>query len=394
MTGPSDASLADRIAADRGWIVARPSGGHRWGGEVRRQHVFARLAERTDATVIERWPLLRRRIVGRRWQLWRRAARPATFLVSAEQVPPSWIGKLPELAIPIAVAIYDDPAAQLDAFGIRLTRERRAELVRRRALNVGAFHSLVVPTASFAELTGLPRAQVIVGGNGTVAGRVTPAPWPTRPSIGMVSGAAPGRGIELLVEAARRLRADVPDLELWLWLVAPSDESAAYLTDLRRSVADAPWIRIGPAPYARLGSILGRAGVLVIPHPPNSYMDVALPVKLFDSMAAGRPLVVTPRLEMAAVVRRHDAGLVAAGDTADDLADACRRLLDDGPRARRLGEAGREAAMRHYDWPAVGARIAGAVLAREGLDGSYPGPVAVNGSEPSPGPDSSPTRSA
>ena len=45
-------------------------------------------------------------------------------------------------------------------------------------------------------------------------------------------------------------------------------------------------IEIGPVGYAHLGPALAKATILTIPHPANEYMDVALPVKLLDSMAA------------------------------------------------------------------------------------------------------------
>jgi glycosyltransferase involved in cell wall biosynthesis len=106
--------------------------------------------------------------------------------------------------------------------------------------------------------------------------------------------------------------------------------------------------------------------VLAVPHPPGAYMDAALPVKLFDSMAAGRPLVVTPRREMAALVERHGAGLVAAGDRAEDLAAALARVLEDPELGRRLGAAARAAAEEEYDWRVIGRRVAEEVLRRAG----------------------------
>jgi glycosyltransferase involved in cell wall biosynthesis len=351
------------------WVLVRPAGETRWGGEIRRRHIFAQLARRTDAHVIDIWPKLRRHVVGRRWQLWRRLReRPVPLLVTAEQAPPSWIAKIPELAIPVAVAIYDDPSVQLGALGVAALDSRIAGLRLRLEQNRDLFHTLVVPTASFAELVGLPVERVIVGGNGTIVSHIRPQAWPSRPAIGMVSGAAPGRGIELLIDAARALRAKHPDLALHLWLQPTGDEGVAYLAALR-AAAPEPWIEIGPAPYASLGNALGQATVLTIPHPPGTYMDVALPVKLFDSLAAGRPVVVTPRIETARVIERFDVGIVATGDHVDDLAGALDRLLGDETRTRQLGARARETAEREFDWTILGNRIADEVLRREGLPG-------------------------
>src|SRR5206468_3173080 len=100
-----------------------------------------------------------------------------------------------------------------------------------------AFRSHVVPTRSFAELIGLDLSRVIVGGNGTDTSRIAPGPWPDQPAVGVISGAAPGRGLELLVEATRLAREAMPDLLLRMWLVATGEESEKYLAGLRVATA-------------------------------------------------------------------------------------------------------------------------------------------------------------
>jgi glycosyltransferase involved in cell wall biosynthesis len=155
-------------------------------------------------------------------------------------------------------------------------------------------------------------------------------------------------------------------MRLLLWLVSTGAESEAYLEMLHRRHVRDRWIEIDGVDYGDLSTALRQATCLVIPNPPQIYHDVGLPVKLFDSMAAGRPLVVTPRRETRALVERHGAGLVTAGDHPDDLAQSLRALLTDEPLARRLGAAARLAAEQNYHWPIVGDRLATVILEREG----------------------------
>jgi glycosyltransferase involved in cell wall biosynthesis len=356
------------IGRDR-WVVIREGRRSRWGGDLRRRSIFSVLATRTGATVLDDWsnPSLVAASRGPRWKTILQPVMERPRLASSEQLPESMVPFARRFTDPVAVAIYDDTIAQLDAFGIKLEPERLEAMRRRRAENEDTFRWHVVPTASFAELTGLDPARVIVGGNATDAVHVRPGPWPTTPTIGLVSGAAPGRGIEALVAAARLVRAEMADLRLLLWLVATSSESEAYLEGLRREVASDDWIEIGGAAYEVLGSELARASVLCIAHPSSAYMDVALPVKLFDSMAAGRPLLVTPRTETRAIVERHGVGIVTAGDRPEDLAEGLLRLLADDTLARRLGAAARTTAETVFDWPIVAGRIADEILRREGI---------------------------
>lgn len=365
---PPDSSRPD-------WIVIREGQHRRWGGDLRRRHIFTRLAERTNARIVEEgWfpRAVRRAALGPLGSLpsflaARLPARePKPRFAASEKLRDRLLDAVTQVADPAVVAVYDDPVAQAGALGVELDPAWLAELRRRQARNVDTFRWLVVPTGSFAELARLPLDRVIVGGNGTDTTRVVPGPWPAEPSIGVLSGAAPGRGLELLVEAARMARERISGLRLYLWLVASGVESESYLDRLRASVAGSPWITIGSAPYERLGESVAPASALCIAHPPNAYMDVALPVKLFDSLAAGRPLIVTPRTETAAVVERYGVGVVTAGDGAEDVASAIVSLLGDEGRTRGLGQLARTVAEREFDWRVVGNRIADEVLAREG----------------------------
>ncbi len=338
-----------------------------WGGDIRRARIFERLAERTSAPVVDDWPAFQRTVRGRRWRTLLPGTRTPPRLAASEAAPLKWTDRIGELADPVAVAIYDDVVVQARALGLEMSPERAADYQELRRRNEDLFRWHVVPTASFAELIGLDRDLVVVGGNGTVTSQVRPGPWPEVPAIGYVSGAAPGRGIDLLIEATREVRTAVPDARLLLWLIATSPADEAFIANLRGATSREEWIEIGTAPYAALGETLARATVLTIPQPASDYADVALPVKLFDSMAAGRPLVVTPRRETAAIVERGEAGLVASDDDPASIAEACVRLLADAALARRMGAAGRAMAEREFDWPIVGDRIADEILQREGM---------------------------
>ncbi len=337
------------------WIVLGEPTRRRWGGDLRRAFIFAELAARTRAEL----PTAHRPI--RRWWDRRHARLAAADLLTEEAIALArgWCRF-------VALDVHDDPVAQARAFGA-VTPAAEIEAINRRfRANTDAFEILVAPSGTFAELAGLPAARVVVAPNGTDTRQVVPGPLPSRPTVGMVSGASPGRGIERLIEAATIVRERVPDLRLALWLVASSDSGRGYLRSLEQATVDRSWITIAAAPYERLGAQLSEATVLCVPHPPGDYMDSALPVKLFDSMAAGRPLVVTPRTEMAAAVRAASCGLVSDGDTAEDLAAAVVRLLLDPSAAQVLGARGRTAAEDVYDWRLIGAHVAEAVLDRIG----------------------------
>jgi glycosyltransferase involved in cell wall biosynthesis len=73
------------------------------------------------------------------------------------------------------------------------------------------------------------------------------------------------------------------------------------------------------------------------------------PNKVFDYMAAGRPVLLAIDGVIRQVIEEEGAGVtVAPGDPAA-LADGVRRLADDPASARRMGQQGRTAILRRFD---------------------------------------------
>jgi glycosyltransferase involved in cell wall biosynthesis len=324
---------------------------------LRAFHLFAALAARTGANVI---PHFGGRQLPAALAAWR--FRPGNW-ASTQLVGPSVLQLLERRMTPVALDLHDHPGLQAEGLRIPLGAAKRRDLDQLFARNVAIFSRLVVPSASFAELCRLPAERVVVVTNGTDSEHVVPRPAPAEPVVGMVSGAAPGRGIELLLNAMARVRAEIPEATLRLALTATGPASARYLRALASQLRERdPWVTLNEVPYNRLSAFLGDASVLVIPHPPGPYMDASTPVKLFDSMSAGRPLAVTPRLETRKIVEACRSGLVAASDSPDDLAEAILKLLRSESLRRELGENARRCAVERYDWRVLSAGLADAIL--------------------------------
>ncbi len=348
------------------WIALSQTNELRWGGDLRRHHVFRALAMRTGATtepgagqVAIRRAV--RRAAGLPWP-WRE--RP--LLVTSDLLTPEAVAYALRACRPLAIDVHDHGVAQADALGRPLGERDRAAQLAVIAANLDAFPWHVVPSAPFATLVGLDPSRILVAPNGTDTQHITPGRVPDEPAVGFVSGAAPGRGIEMLIEAVGLVRRAVPGLRLHLWLAVVDAASEAYVAGLTAMNTTQSWIAIESVPYAQLGQALATATVLAVPHPPNAYLDVAVPVKLMDGMAAGRPVVVTPRVETRRIVELAQAGLVTADDSAAAMADSLGTLLADPALARRLGANGRAAAVGEYDWRVVGGRVADALLDRAG----------------------------
>lgn len=104
---------------------------------------------------------------------------------------------------------------------------------------------------------------------------------------------------------------------------------------------------------------LGRVGVnrvmrgamagLVTLHPVLNYLD-ALPVKMFEYMASGIPVIASRFPLWRSIIDRHQCGVcVDPGDPAA-IAAAIDHLVQHPELAARMGENGRRAVEQHYNW--------------------------------------------
>jgi hypothetical protein len=125
--------------------------------------------------------------------------------------------------------------------------------------------------------------------------------------------------------------------------------AAVELTVVSRPGQEPPpphpeWLRIqraeGEAIHALLPDVIGS----VIARPRSPYNDLALPVKLFDALAYGRPLLVTDCLEQARVVEQAGAGLVVADDPESIAAGIVRLAGATGEELDRWSAAAHRAA--------------------------------------------------
>ena len=159
-----------------------------------------------------------------------------------------------------------------------------------------------------------------------------------------VGGITRTRGIRELMAALALL----PDVRL---ILCGAMEDAALEAELR---AHAAWRQVdylGQVGRAEVRDVLARsrAGmVTLLPMP--SYMD-ALPIKMFEYMSAGLPVIASDFPLWRGIV--DDAGCGWCVDPADASAvsDAIRRLLSQPEEAERMGAAGRRAVEQKFNWP-------------------------------------------
>ncbi len=174
--------------------------------------------------------------------------------------------------------------------------------------------------------------------------------------VGYVGHLYAGRGVELIVELARRL----PAAEFHLFGGTESD-----LARWRRGALPANVRLHGFVEPARLPAIYAGLDVLLMPYQPRTLTATGLtdtaswmsPMKMFEYMAAGRPIVASDLPVLREVLRDGGNALLAAPGDPEAWRLALARLFDDPELRRRLGAAARTDLLREHTWDARASKL-------------------------------------
>jgi glycosyltransferase involved in cell wall biosynthesis len=157
------------------------------------------------------------------------------------------------------------------------------------------------------------------------------------------------RGLEVLIEAGDQLKRRYPEARVQIL-------GSLDLTGVREEYASVDRWHVNGVEY--LGVVdhrevpkwLRRAQVGLVPLFPTPNHVKAKPVKLFEYMLAGLPVVASDFGFIGQIVRETGCGLlVAPGDPAA-LTAAVESLLRDPAKTAEMGQKGRRAVLEKYNW--------------------------------------------
>lgn len=245
--------------------------------------------------------------------------------------------------------VIDHPGslkALLDALLLaRPMRGYRERLVR-------AASALVAPIPEIVPAFAREKTTLVSWGANVEAFRPERRSEAFRRGLGVPGGALvvlfsgsfrPWHGVHVFEAAARRLR---DRTDLFFLLVGGPDSSmdASYRGR-----------RLGRVAYERMPEVVASADVGVAPYDTARLAQLRLgfywsPLKIFEYMASGLPVVSVPRPPLTEIVREGREGLFFRETDADALAGTLLRLAGDPALRARLGESGRARVVERYSW--------------------------------------------
>ncbi|MCX6273403.1 MAG: glycosyltransferase [Bacteroidetes bacterium] len=159
------------------------------------------------------------------------------------------------------------------------------------------------------------------------------------------------RGIKEIIEAVGRVN---EPLELWLM---GDFESEDYM---KECASISGWEKVkylGMLPLKQVYENIARADIgFAMLYPAVNYLR-SLPVKAFEYMAFGKPMIMSDFPYWQEVF--GSAALFASPENVEDIAEKIRILLYDKPLRQRLGEHGRKIIQQEFSWEAEKNKLTG-----------------------------------
>jgi glycosyltransferase involved in cell wall biosynthesis len=230
-------------------------------------------------------------------------------------------------------------------------RSRAIELIRQQVADVDHFLSVsdyYVPMMS--KMLAIPAGKVSVVPLGiNLAGYDRRGPRDETFRVGYFARVAPEKGLDVLADAYKRLRARTPGAKMRLEAAGYMNPAQApYLDGVKRDLAKAglegEFTYHGAVDRAGKLAFLRTLDVLSVPTP----VDEPKGVFTLEAMGTGVPVVQPRRGAFTEMVEKTGGGVLVPPDDPQALADAFHSLWQDPARLDELGRRGFDGVREHY----------------------------------------------
>lgn len=258
-----------------------------------------------------------------------------------------------------AVLEVNSPLIQEQGIYRGLVYRQHAEEIAKKVFQIADV--LVAVSEGVADyLRGYPKtpSKIHVIPNGVNPDRFPAQQRPTYPSrdftIGFVGTMKPWHGLSTLVEAFAQLQLDYPQTRLLI--VGEGPERASLEADLvDRGIREAVQFT-GKVSPSEVPGLLASMNVGVAPYPayPSFYFS---PLKVYEYMAAGLPVVASRIGELQTLIQEGVNGLLYQPGNHAQLARHLAYLYQQPSLRRQMGQQGRSLVIQSHTWEQIAKQI-------------------------------------
>lgn len=155
-------------------------------------------------------------------------------------------------------------------------------------------------------------------------------------------------GVDILIEAFAKIADKYSDLKLYL--VGPWNyDTPAHLSRIKELKLIDRIIWKGEFPRDIIPSIIKNAKLLVLPRPDSKQAQGGFPTKLGEYLATANPVCATTVGELPLYLKDNESVFFAEPGSIDSFAETMNRALQNYKEAQKVGEKGREVAIKSFN---------------------------------------------
>lgn len=173
-------------------------------------------------------------------------------------------------------------------------------------------------------------------------------------TVGFLGTLKPWHGVSRLIEAFAQFHQQ--DNETRLVIVGDGPERGSIESMIDSFKLGKVVTMKGALPHDHIPSVLRTWDVAVAPYPviPNFYFS---PLKIFEYMAAGLPVVASSIGQIKSLVQNKSNGLLCSPGDLNDLISAFHFLKENPVLRKRLGTQARETVLNRFTWDKVAKKV-------------------------------------
>lgn len=162
------------------------------------------------------------------------------------------------------------------------------------------------------------------------------------------------RGLDRLIQAIDQVR----DLDIHLTLISSLRERAAIEWIDRLKLHDLITV-MDTVPYEQVPGEIQRCHVGILPFPNRAVWNTSSPIKLFEYLSCGKPVIVTDIPAHRNVLGKKPFAFFAADSSPEGLAKSIRNAFSCRDRFKELGKMARRHVLENYTWKIQGEILKG-----------------------------------